>query len=60
MASMGVSPRNPNASDGTHVGRDVFAVADGIDTVAGWGTDALLDVIRLLGMASRRLSPNRS
>lgn len=55
-ASMSVSRRGPNASDGTHVGRNVFAVADGIDTVAGSGADALLDVIRLLGMVSRRPS----
>lgn len=53
-ASMSVSPRGPNGSDGTHVGRNVFAVADGIDSVAGSGADALLDVIRLLGMVTRR------
>lgn len=55
-ASMSVSPRGPNGSDGIHVGRNVFAVADGIDNVVGSGADALRDVVRLLGSMSRRPS----
>lgn len=45
---MSVAPPGIVTADATHVGRNVFAVADGIDDVAGSGAEALFAVVRLL------------
>lgn len=48
--SMSIAPPGAATSDATHIGPNVFAVVDGVDDVDGSGSEALRDIVRLLGL----------